>query len=184
MSENRTGQIGIALFFIVLALFPTGPTLAATDISCLSQQSIPVGKITEFLNTISAMPAGEAKGTSALLRAGQSTYSSEGKHAAQLLIAVSLETVGDTAAAKKTFEDLVAQAEDTPYAAAADFRLKMINAEEPDKDEKQDVCETISTEPARDGWFRISGQWSWSTTRDAALHGLIELHHDRLSFRF
>jgi YidC/Oxa1 family membrane protein insertase len=120
----------------------------------------------------------------AALRAARKTASEEGKRAAGLLVAVALERARDLTGARATYKEIVEEAKGTPYATTATFRLRLIEHLQPTPEALENIYQTVAAEPAAEGWFLGSTQWTWTTTRRAAWHALVELRADHLSFRF
>jgi hypothetical protein len=145
---------------------PATPGAAATllaDASChwLSEAAIPNQKMTDGLQRIWAMPPDAAGARVQPFGAGASSASSQGKLAAALLIAVANERAGKRDLALGEYRQLAVDGKNTPFGISAAFRAIVLDG--------QSVTEKLSALPAADGWFLMSGTWTWTNGRDAAL---------------
>jgi membrane protein insertase Oxa1/YidC/SpoIIIJ len=187
----------------------TPAVLAAGDRSWLAETKVPVEKVTEALNEIWDASAPDAVQMANRLNAGLEMASVEGKYAAGLLIAATHERAEDLDAAYFAYEQVKEEAADTPYATSADVRLCFLpvpeltpSAESGEEAEElnplerlqrlkgkepkdpEEICEAILDEPDAEGWFLLSEQWLWDTTRRVASQALVDMRADDLSFRF
>ncbi len=162
----------------------THTTPGTNDWAWSSETEIPYKQVTEALNAIWALSIQDAARKVDGLLAARETASKTGQQAIDLLIAVAHERAADAIFAHSTYTNLVSQAKDTPYAVSANFRLRVLEKPERSIQDSDALFKTIADEPESAGWFLLSGQWTWSTTRRVASHMLVDVRADELSFRF
>lgn len=92
------------------------------------------------------------------------------------------ERAGDLAAARESFRGLARGWHD-PYSVSAIFRQQVLKAAGANESERTAMLRALARKPEAAGWFVISNQWVWSTSRAAAWQGLVELRSSRLSFK-
>lgn len=125
--------------------------------------------------------AAQARSLTELLPAA----SPDGKRAIELLIAVARERAGDVANARAAYDALCSQAPDTPYAASADYRLRVLGQSEPAALEA--IYSKVLQHSAltrNEAWHLVSDRWIWTTPDRAANQALVDLRQSQLSFRF
>ncbi len=184
------------------------PSTAQGKYAWLNGSEAPRETVTSSLNAIAALSQSDASNEAASLRAAKTTASAEGQRAAGLLLGAALEEAGDLSGARVAYQELVNQAKETPYAASADFRLRVLEDPNRSPDEREKFYEKLYEEanaqkaaPAaaqtaqaaqgatairaiREGWFLVSDKWSWTDSRRAVSQTLIDLRSTELSFRF
>ena len=155
-----------------------------TKTSWLSLPEIPQEVITSALASIGRMDSARASDFATKLSRTTGKASPEGQMATALLRAVAIEQAGDITAALAAYSSVAENSQGTPFGASAAFRLATLGHKERSAEEAEEMYKRVSREPPQSGWFHISDQWTWSTTRAAACHALLEHHSDRLSLRF
>lgn len=144
--------------------------------------------VTSALNAVAGWSQSDAANEAVLLRAAKTAASTEGQRAALLLLGAALEKAGDLSGSRATYQELVNQARETPYAASASYRLRALEDPNRSPGEQEKFYEKLYEEAnaqkdARQGWFLVSNQWSWTDSRRATSQALIDLRSTELSFR-
>jgi WD40 repeat protein len=71
----------------------------------------------------------------------------------------------------------------SPFALSSDFRVRQLGVLGKSKEQGEEYLRRLWREPESYGWFVISGQWKWTSTREAAWRALMDLRFDRISPR-
>lgn len=139
--------------------------------------------VTRSLNRIAAMSSGEAAREATAQRTAMQSLRGEDQPAAALLAAFALERAGDVRAAIAAYRAAGNLSPGTPYAVTAALRLRLL--EEPQHGVKalEEFYKNAAKESEAEGWFLVSNNWVWTTSRRAAWQALVDLRSDRLSFR-
>ena len=157
------------------------------------------------LNEIWSLAPGEAKQIAdALQKAELATLPETNRQATELLAAVALERAGSVQEAYALYKQVADRNPQDPYAASASVRLHFVigttvkpggkpNAWTDRKDEANTKLVKRKTfidaqnantlhEPERAGWFLISNQWAWSTSRQSAIQVLSNTWSGQFSY--
>jgi len=92
----------------------------------------------------------------------------------KFLLAVALEKSGDKVSAKAAYTALGDARPFTPFSASAKYRQRLLDLSANAPEALPSLYRTIDREPDADGWFLISGRWSWTTARGAVTYLLAE----------
>ncbi|MGE0129076.1 MAG: YidC/Oxa1 family membrane protein insertase [Blastocatellales bacterium] len=151
--------------------------------------------VTSSLNAIAALSQSDAANEAALLRTAKASATAEGQRAAGLLLGAALEKTGDLSGARAAYQEAVSQAKDSPYAASAAYRLRVLEDPHRSPDEQEKFYEKLyeetiaqkgaqaSVQATKTGWFLVSNQWSWTDSWRATAQALIDLRSTELSSR-
>lgn len=150
----------------------------------LSANEIDRERLGAVLAEVSGMKPDTAAVRAEQFKQQAATLTGEGKWAATLLEAVAWQAAGSPTFAKGTFELLIAQAKDTPYARTAEVELARLEHDSPRTAEH--YFKRLAAEPGADekrAWYRIDGNWIWTSKREASLRFLAASRSSFVSLR-
>jgi len=156
---------------------------APPDFAWLRSADIEPTALTSALQAIDTLSKSDAVTAAAHLAALDAGASAQGRMAAGLLRGVALERAEDVQGARAAYRILSRRGGENSYGTSASFRLRIIEGTDPSGSARAKLFQILAREPERSGWFVMSNRWTWSTTRRAASHALVELNTTRLSFR-
>jgi membrane protein insertase Oxa1/YidC/SpoIIIJ len=189
---------------LVLLLAPSGPVAASNvlpndastvagsaphnaagfDVAWLSVAPVPRDRLTLALEDINGVPPQKAKELGRMLTERAAQSGGESRWASALLAAAAFERGGDTASQRTALQDLISGAAETPYAASAEYRLRLLRALPPENKRQEDIHQAMADkEPDTEGWFEVYDHWRWTSRQAAAWKTLARLRGGDLAYR-